>query len=86
MRGLRTSSAHDPALGELQDVIVPAGNGLVVGCCHEREAVLVLEGVDELEHTFSGIRVELSRRLVAEEEPGLLRQGARKGGSLPFAS
>ena len=54
----------------------PCRHPRVVGRDDEREAELVLQRVDQIEHALGRVGVEVGRRLVAEQEVGPLCEGA----------
>ena len=71
-----TSACDDPAVGKS---IVPRVSGRDVGVMggdDQRESVLLAQGVDEVEHTGAGIRVEMAGRFVAEQKIRALGQRA----------
>ena len=62
------------------------GNVWVVCRDGEGEAALGLERVDEIQHPFAGIGVEVARRFVAQQELRLLGQGAGDRDTLLLAA
>ena len=54
----------------------------IVGGDHQREAELVAQRLDQVEHALPGVRVEVAGRLVAQQQLGLL--GERPGDRDPL--
>ena len=65
------------AVPQLDRAVELRGDIDVVGGDDEREAKLALQRLQQLEHALAGIRVEVARGLVTEQQFWLLREGAR---------
>src|SRR5581483_3930968 len=82
----RALLANDGPVRELELAPVASGDVGVVGRDDEREAELGLERVDQVEHALARVGVEVARRLVAQQELGLLDERARDRDSLRLAA
>ena len=58
------------------DPLGPAGDGAVVGDEDQREPALAPQGVEQGDDLVPGVLVQVPGRLVGEQHPGLLDQGA----------
>ena len=71
---------------KLHDALATRGDVRVVRRDHEREAELLAQRVDQVEHARGGVGVEVAGRLVAQQHVGLLRERPRDRGALRLAA
>lgn len=77
---------HDFPVLNLEDSVCDPRNALVVGDEDCRLPQLSVEALEELEDLVTGLRVELSRRFVREDQGRVVRKGHRDGHSLLLAT
>src|SRR3954454_20419858 len=77
---------HYSAVLELELTVEPGGDVGVVRGDDEREPELALERLDQVEHPLGGVRVEVTGRLVAEQDLRLLSERAGDRDALGLAA
>src|SRR5436190_13018344 len=69
-------SLVDDSADKADDTVRLGGNGLVVGDHDDRQVLLTIELLQDVQNFAAGFLVQISRRLVGEEEFGLGDKGA----------
>jgi len=78
-------SIIEAAVTQAKDSLAGRSDPLVVGCRNDGHLVLPVESAQEIDHFASGLDVQVSRRLVAEENLGPVEERSGDRNPLPFA-